>query len=230
MTKTIHERIRQLISESGKKTQAVSREAGLDKETLPKLLRNPNQKPSASTVKALADYFSVSQSYIWDGDNSQDSSSASPSTEKTTAQPQQAASPVMTLDIPVMGTAAGSLLRGAFKITDGPVDYVRRPPSLAGAADVYALYVEGTSMEPQYFPGELIYVNPHRPPRQGDIVVVQSKDGDFSDIHASLGIYIRTTEHDIVIGKRNPQSEVRFTRQNVTGIHRVLSVNDLLGN
>lgn len=230
MTETIQDRLKRLIAESGKSVQAVSKEADLDKETVRKLLKNPNQKPSFKTVEGLARVLNVSENYILKGAQALDQETDT-TTPDESASPAKAPSPsLMTLDVPVMGTAAGSLLRGAFKVTEGPVDYVRRPPSLAGAADIYALYVAGSSMEPQFFPGELIYLNPHRPAKQGDIVVVQSKSSDFSDTEASLGIYLRTTEHDVVIGKRNPQAEVRLPRELVTNIHRVLNINELLGS
>ncbi|RYC10050.1 LexA family transcriptional regulator [Ciceribacter ferrooxidans] len=135
----------------------------------------------------------------------------------------------MPLDIPVMGTAAGSLSRGAFQFEGGVVDYVRRPPALVGARDIYALFVEGSSMEPQFFPGDLIYVNPHRPPRIGDIVVVQCSNGEHAPNEASLGIYRRRSEKAVVIGKRNPVAEIELMRDHVTAIHRVLTMNELFG-
>jgi phage repressor protein C with HTH and peptisase S24 domain len=135
----------------------------------------------------------------------------------------------MPLDVPVMGTAAGSHLRGAFQFEGGIVDYVRRPPALVGAKEIYGLYVEGSSMEPQYFPGDLIYVHPHRPPRTGDIVVVQCRNGEHAQGEATLGIYRRKTEKAFVIGKRNPPAEIEIAREHVTSVHRVLTVNELFG-
>lgn len=227
MTETIQDRLKRLIAETGKSIQSVSKEADLDKETLRKLLKNPNQKPTLRTVEGLARALNVSQNYILEGTSEIDQGSTNqPITESTPASNQ--ASPLMLMDVPVMGTAAGSLMRGAFKVINGPVDYVRRPPSLATARDIYALYVEGSSMEPQFFPGELIYLNPHRPAKQGDIVVVQCRTNSDSDVEASLGIYLRTTEKHVIIGKRNPQAEVQLPRESVSNVHRVLNINELL--
>lgn len=131
-------------------------------------------------------------------------------------------------DVPVHGTAAGSLLRGAFQLGDTVIDYVRRPPALIGAKDAYALYIEGNSMEPRYNPGDLVFVHPHRPARQGDTVIVQVAVSN-DQIEASIGYLRRRTADHVILGKLNPASEVHLNREQVTAIHRVLSMNELFG-
>lgn len=131
-------------------------------------------------------------------------------------------------DLPVRGTAAGSHGKGAFKLGSDVIDYVRRPAPLAGTKDSYALYVEGSSMEPQYFPGDLIFINPNRPVKLGDMVVVQwheSEDG----VEASIGVLVKRSETNIVLRKRNPAADVTLPRNNNTVIHRVLTNNEVFG-
>lgn len=82
----------------------------------------------------------------------------------------------LTKDIPVMGNGTGGP-DGAFNM-DGPVDYMRRPPGLSGAREVYAVFVTGESMEPRYFSGEPVFVSPTRPVGIGDHVVVQCVNDD----------------------------------------------------
>lgn len=134
-------------------------------------------------------------------------------------------------DVPVKGTAAGSLARGAFQLdVDTIVDYVRRPPALMNARHAYALFVEGTSMEPRYFPGDLIFVHPDRPPRFGDTVVVQIRMGEHHPIEASIGVLRRRTGSHLVIGKLNPpDTEVSLKAETVIAVHKVLNTNDLFG-
>ena len=97
-----------------------------------------------------------------------------------------------------------------------------------GARDIYALYVEGSSMEPQYFPGDLVYVHPHKPPRLGDVIVVQSAITDV-EVEATLGVYVKRTEQHLTILKRNPVAEVQLKREAIRAIHKVLTVNELFG-
>jgi transcriptional regulator with XRE-family HTH domain len=50
-------------------------------------------------------------------------------------------------------------------IVDGqPYGSVFAPPQLENVPGAQALYVRGRSMEPRYYPGELIYVDPRRRP------------------------------------------------------------------
>lgn len=269
MTKqTIHQRVQMLIDASGAAVQAVSRAAGMDKETLRKFLANPQQRPSTRLIEGLVGLFNVDAAWLLNGRIPVQETeraafeqailgeakkaylrSSSQTVEdlvsglgdepsvflpRSDATPATQAPPLpsrngMPLDVPVMGTAAGSLARGAFQLEGGVVDYVRRPPALIGARDIYALYVEGSSMEPQYFPGDLIYVNPHKPPRIGDIVVVQCRNGEHTPEEASLGIYRKRTEKAVTIGKRNPVAEIDLSRDHVKDIHRVLTMNELFG-
>lgn len=69
MNETVQDRINRLIETSGKSVQGISREAGLDKETLRKLLANPLQNPSAKTLKGLARVFKVSEEWLLNGDH-----------------------------------------------------------------------------------------------------------------------------------------------------------------
>lgn len=84
-------------------------------------------------------------------------------------------------------------------------------------------------MEPQYFPGDLIYVNPNRPARHGDIVVVECRTSEHAPAEATLGIYRRRTERFLIIGKRNPPLDLEIDGELVSAVHRVLTTNELFG-
>lgn len=237
----LHERIRQRIEELGLSEEAASLLVGTDRSYFRKLFERPNSHPRIDTLQRIATALNTDVSWLTVGATALSGSDTEnllgpnfsaysrgdgQAAETAPALPARADMP---LDIPVMGTAAGSHLRGAFQFEGGIVDYVRRPPALVGAREIYGLYVEGSSMEPQYFPGDLIYVHPHRPPRVGDIVVVQCRNGEHAQGEATLGIYRRKTEKAIVIGKRNPVAEIEVAREHVTAVHRVLSINELFG-
>lgn len=133
-------------------------------------------------------------------------------------------------DVPVLGTAAGSdYERGAFQLSTDPVDYVRRPPALLANTAVYALYVEGSSMEPKYEPGELIYVNPARPVRPGDFVVVQEMIGEDDTRRGFVKQYVKRAGEWHMVRQFNPPAELRFPANETTRVHKVLSTSDLLG-
>ncbi len=73
--------------------------------------------------------------------------------------------------IPVRSAARGGDDQMMF-LQDGPIDHVPRPAYLANVRDAYAIYVIGTSMVPMYRPGQLLFINPYRPPAIGRGVVI----------------------------------------------------------
>ncbi len=133
-------------------------------------------------------------------------------------------------DVPVFGTAAGAV-EGAFQMNnDGsPIDTVRRPDSLIGAKNVYALYVQSDSMIPQYKPGDLIYVHPDRVAQIGDSVVVLVRYADVEDIQVFLKCLARRTARKLVLEQHNPKGTIEIETKNVQAIHRVLTMNELMG-
>jgi len=219
---TFHDRLMQLLGNTGQSVIAVSEAAGLHKDTLGKLVNNPKQAPSPQTIRKLANHFGVSSVWLADGSGLATEAQAQATSRSSATQSDEAS-------VPVMGTAAGSLSKGAFKFEGGAIDYVPRPPALPTARDLYALYVEGDSMEPQYFAGQIIYVSPHRPAREGDVVVVQALYTENGTEEASLGILKKPTDKTIVIGKRNPAASIEFPKSYVRAVHRVFTYNELFG-
>lgn len=136
----------------------------------------------------------------------------------------------MPADVPVLGTAAGSHLRGAFQLEPGNViDYVRRAPALRGARNAYALYIEGSSMAPEHNHGDLRFIHPGRPYRAGDSVIVQVQLGPNEPVEASIGHYLKKTPTKFVIGKLNPIAEVELSLPTIIAAHKVLTLNELFG-
>lgn len=134
----------------------------------------------------------------------------------------------MPRDVPVEGTAAGST-RGAFQIEGGPVDFVRRPPGIEGAKDVYALYVVNDSMEPRFVEGELIYVHPGRPVQLGNFVVVVQKTADHEPPQAYVKRLVRRDRKTLVLEQFNPAATLELPQKTVQSVHRILTMNELFG-
>ena len=130
--------------------------------------------------------------------------------------------------IPVYGTAAGSFT-GSVSIQDNVIDWIPRPKGLQNAQHAYALYVTGSSMEPKFLPGDIIFLHPGRPPRTGDIVVVQTENYDGADTISFVKEYVRKSDFGIVTKQYNALAEVEFKRETIKAVHRVMTTNELLG-
>jgi len=91
--------------------------------------------------------------------------------------------------IPVYGHALGGK-DGGFILSGNQVSEVPVPPNLANVPDAYALYVVGESMEPRYFAGEIVFVNPRLPVCRGAFVVAQISKGDEEQPHAYVKWFV----------------------------------------
>lgn len=132
-------------------------------------------------------------------------------------------------DLPILGQGGAAII-GAVAIEE-PIGYEPRPPALAAVADAYALYVAGESMEPRYFSGEIVYVNPRRPCRTGDDVVVQVRERGI--IVGYVKKLLRRTEEFVVCTQYNnpdpgKRIELRYPTRNTEAVHRILTAHELM--
>lgn len=129
-------------------------------------------------------------------------------------------------DLPVLGTAAAAII-GAVTLGQ-PIGFMRRPPALLSTPDAYALYVAGDSMEPRYHSGDVVYVNPHRPCRQGDDVVIQTRLRAGDDITGYVKTLVSRSAREVVARQYNPASVIEYRAPTVVAVHRVLTTHELM--
>ncbi|WP_420578810.1 S24 family peptidase [Oceaniradius stylonematis] len=214
----VHTRIKERLAALAISPQRASLEAGLSKDYLRSLLSRPGSSPRSDALKKLALVLRTTPHWLLTGDE----------------PPAPVEPPGVPVDLPmssarnlpVYGLAAGSVL-GALTMTSDPVEYVPTPPGLARVRDAYALIITGRSMEPKFEAGDVVFLNPHRPPRQGDHVVVQERRSGGTVV--TIKRFERWNDGYLVTTQYNPLSEVRFRRDQIIAVHRVLTVNELFG-
>lgn len=133
-------------------------------------------------------------------------------------------------DIPVLGTVeCGS--DGAFNLNEGgPIDHVRRPPGQMNRKGIYCIYVEGSSMEPVYETGDLVYVDPHRPPQAGrDVVIQLAAKTAAGEERCFLKRLVRRSGGKWRVKQFNPEKEFAFDEKDVAAVHLVLKNHELMG-
>jgi len=214
------ERLKEAIADDGRAAKTISLAAGLGQNFVQQMIARSQPPKDASLTKLLGVLGPEAAAKVR-------GQPTLPSEVREADVPFPAG---MKKDVPVLGTAAGSdYSKGAFQLTGGPVDYVRRPPGLISAKDVYALYVEGSSMLPKFEAGDLIYVNPNRPIRPGDYVVIQEPVSD-EEIRGFVKQFVKRAGDWIVVAQFNPAGEMRFpSKDNAVKLHRVLTTADLMG-
>ncbi len=222
MENEVLDTIKQVIDELGITPEEAAKRSGLERSYFRKLFER-GTTPKLDTMRKISLGLDVPLDRLSGGARSSDKNENG---YKTLRIPDRHEMPN---DVPVLGTAAGSHLRGAFQLTTDPVDFVRRPPALMGARDIYSLYVEGESMVPQFWPADLLFISPHKPVKVGDPVVIQSQLTGNGAIEATIGIFLRRSTDWIVIQKHNPRAEIEISRATLISMHKVLTMNELFG-
>ncbi len=126
-------------------------------------------------------------------------------------------------DLPILGyVKAGN---EGFFIVNGEVQgFAVRPDLLQGVKDAYAVYVHDRSMFPAFEPGHLAWVDPLRPVKPGDAVVLQMQDGQ-----AFIKRLKRRTERAIICEQWNPAQEIKYDTKKVRSIHLVVGSMRVVG-
>lgn len=124
--------------------------------------------------------------------------------------------------IPLYGHAVGGV-DGEFVLNGSRLDHILAPPGLSVARGSYAVTCAGESMEPRYFDGETIYVDPVMRVRRGDFVVAQiANPNEGSPPLAFIKRFVRHNDKELVLEQFNPAKELTFPHAAVVSVHYIV--------
>jgi len=124
--------------------------------------------------------------------------------------------------IPVLGLGKAESA-GLFPWSGEIIDYVSRPPQLVGATQAYGVYVDGSTMEPRYYAGELIYVHPGKPITLGAFVLVHVRpESEGEQPRAFMKRLVRRTANKVTFEHFNPPKEVDFKASEILSMHKIV--------
>jgi transcriptional regulator with XRE-family HTH domain len=107
-------------------------------------------------------------------------------------------------------------------VDDQPHGEIVAPPQLEGVAEARAVYVRGRSMEPRYYPGEIVYLHPLRPPNPGDFVFLTVREPGFA---AAVGYIRQYVGHDLMHIRTlalNPKHEHLVAKEDLLGMATIV--------
>ena len=232
------ERVRKLVERDGRSPSAISK-AVTGKPELVRNIYRLKSIPGIASLEGLARELNTTTDYLLGKVDNPDQVRS----EVRFAEMPQAWRGEEGEGVPVMGTAFCDDL--AVEGEDGEpfevervllefdhiVTMIERPRALWAARDAYAIYLEGSSMEPRYKQGHLCIVDPRRPPGPGDDVVVQLNDGNGGNdvITVIVKELVRASSKFVELRQFNPDSQFRIPRRQVTALHRICNSNELFG-
>jgi len=131
---------------------------------------------------------------------------------------EAAARPVAAMgqrDLPVTGSVRAD--GDGFLFNPGPpAEFVERPANLRGVFNAFALYMDGDCMEPRYYAGELLYVNPNRPLTKHCFVAVELASGQ-----GLIRQFLRRSESELVLHQLNPAKDLHVKASEVKRVSRI---------
>ena len=194
--------IRRGLEKPGKTQRGLAEKLGLDPAAVNRLLKGGRQL-KADEVALISEYLE------------------SPAPISRLREINRAPSPEPDR-IPVLGTAEGG--EEGWSLWNGDVvDHVARPPSLTGSPNGYACYVTGTSMEPRYHPGELIFVHPGKPVMIGSYVLVQARPrAEGEPPRAVVKRLAKRSPTKLVLEQFNPAKTFDVQLKDVISVHRIM--------
>jgi transcriptional regulator with XRE-family HTH domain len=107
-------------------------------------------------------------------------------------------------------------------IGSSPHGSVLAPPQLENVLGAQALYVRGRSMEPRYYPGELVYLNPTKPPNPGDFVLAQVSEPHFADPIGYVRQYLGEDSGHIRLATLNPKRQHTVDRKALVSLATIV--------
>lgn len=236
MTSPLADRIRQRLADLNLSAYAASIKAsdGASKDMIKNILSGRSLHPRADTLEKLAQTLETNVDWLLNGDGPPPPPPTMTDAPKSNVRVSDIRIPAGTMaaggrNLPVMGTAAGSLGKGAFRLEGGVIDYVLRPEVLRNVKDAYGIYVEGESMYPAHPHGELRIIHPHRPCQIGDTIVLVARYSEDGPTEAWIKKLVKRTGEKLIVEQFNPPALIEFDRRYVETCHKVLTLNDLLG-
>lgn len=209
------EEIRRGLQKPGKTQRGLAQALGVDPSAVTRLLKGERQLKAAEIEKVRQYLASRSTE-----------NEPKPGTDDLETQNFRYASTAPDMparfDLPVMGTGEGGE-EGVMLFNGEIVDRIGRPPFLANAVGAYAVYVVGSSMEPRYFPGELLYVHPGKPVTIGSFVLVQARPrADGEAPRALIARLEKRTGQKVILGKLNPARQIELQAKDIVSIHKIV--------
>jgi phage repressor protein C with HTH and peptisase S24 domain len=97
-------------------------------------------------------------------------------------------------------------------------------------AGIFALYIRGTTMEPRFHEGDLVYVDSGRPAEPGDDVLIELHPDEPDGIRpAFIRRLISSAADAIVVRQHNPKREMTVDLKNIARVRHIMTLAEIVG-
>lgn len=220
--------IERLLAERGIAAKRFSIDAGLGDTAIRDILEGRSLNPRHDTIAKIAKGFGLSTEQLLRLAAEGASTNIAPNV-RPAPEAKQIDGGALSRDVPVLGVTVGGA-DGHFETNGEFIDWVRRPPLLAGIKTVFAIYVVGESMYPVYREGDLVYARHRQMPAFQDDAVIEMKPRPGQELRrAYLKRFVRSAGGVLIFEQFNPQMELPIPKDHIAAVSRVYRNNELYG-
>jgi len=122
--------------------------------------------------------------------------------------------------VPLRGQGMGGR-DGALIFDDTNMGDILAPPKLHGVPGAYAVYVVGTSMDPRFRDGEVVYVHPYQRVVKGDDCVIQV-EGANGERLGWIKEFVSRDDKSLKVVQHSPRKTMTFPDKSIVSIHKII--------
>lgn len=126
--------------------------------------------------------------------------------------------------LPIFSGAVGG--SGKLIISSDFVDHMAMPAALAGVSGAYGLIIDGSSMNPEYWEGDVAWVNPHLKPSRGRNHIFFHTPPGGEDAEAIIKRLNGWNDREWDLEQWNPHTQFKESRKIWPICHRVVGKYD----
>lgn len=213
--------LRHVLEKTGLRPGGLASQAGIAGSTLTRRLNAEGYKfvLSMPTIKKIEDATGIGFAQFVAGD---DDATA----PRTKGQPinyvpgDQVVIPGRRNLLPVFSGAMGG--NGKLIVSSDFVDHMAMPAALAGVQGAYGLIIDGTSMNPEFWEGDVAWINPHLKPARGRNHVFFHNPPGGEDAEAIIKRLNGWNDREWDLEQWNPAMQFKESRKTWPICHRVV--------
>lgn len=193
--------LKKLSEDRAKTRTGLAERIGVDKSVVSRMMAGGRQI-KVSEISAIADYFGEMPPIGF-------SEEAAPFGDQNPAPPLA----------PVYRAAGGDNGNWMLHRHAEPIDWRPRAPHFERAATVLGFYTPDDAMAPRYKPGEIVWVDPHRPARAGEDALFVEAAGRNGPERVILGELIGAEGGEYILIQHKDRQERRLRAQRWPALH-----------
>jgi phage repressor protein C with HTH and peptisase S24 domain len=217
--------LRHVLERTGKKAGGLAAMVGIAGSTLTRRLNSDDYKfvLSTPTLKKIEEGTGISYAQFI-------ASSSAPEQDRSKGQPinlvagEDVVIPGRGKLLPVFSGAVGG--PGKLIVSSDFVDHMPMPAALAGVTGAYGLIIDGSSMNPEYWEGDVAWVNPHLKPARGRNHIFFHTPPGGEDAEAIIKRLNGWNDREWDLEQWNPHTQFKESRKIWPICHRVVGKYD----